>query len=118
MNYPALSRDVRVVRGLHGLQLYANESWVDYMTSIFPVTGDLADNQVLWKAAGDLSDRLLTVVPRPSDHQISVGDSAMTEDCRSHMQRFEGLYEQACRNLAKRTLKDTKYVLEGRGAFS
>ncbi len=100
---PNLDRDIRVVRGLYGFHLYANEFWVDYLLSIGTSDPDFerSDNE-LRKMLVKLN-QTLGIHP-----QLATVDSLDKEplDQRLHcLEPFDRLHRSAIAVLRARRLK-------------
>jgi hypothetical protein len=98
--FPSHDRALRVLKGLHGFHVYANEYWVDYVLYALS-SGDSPDQfpelagilQLLSDKIASLGGVLLTLDER----------AALSENSLSSIKGYPGLYQSAIIALQART---------------
>ena len=95
---------LRVVKGLHGLHVYATEYWTEYLLSHAASAGGLDTNSSLFALAYRLADRLEETVNPTTTKEVD-SESRMLDERLITLRQYITLYRQVERALKARSLK-------------
>lgn len=84
---------MRVLKGLHGFHIYANQYWVDYVLNIFSSN---SQQQVcnLTTTLQNLSNAL-DMLGGLSEPSKNTGELAVSENCLDRIKKYPGLHKNA-----------------------
>jgi hypothetical protein len=102
--YDSSVRSLRVLKGLYGFFVYANEYWVDYILSIVRSHGTLSQPPLLSLVVNDLSVKLDSLGESSSSLE-NVEDFMQPENGLGLLKSYKGLYENARAVLKARSRK-------------
>jgi hypothetical protein len=103
-DYASSARSLRVLKGLHGFHVYANEYWVDYILSIVTLHDTLRKPPLLSLVANDLS-RKLESLDKSYNALDNKEDSIPSEQGLDLLKEYKGLYACAKAALEARSRK-------------
>lgn len=86
--YSDSARSLRVLKGVHGFHIYANEFWVDYLTSLIQGEGHLPEHPSLIIAMNELSKKLCFMNGLSGIYD----DTSSSQFGIDHLRPFKGLY--------------------------
>jgi hypothetical protein len=103
-DYSCSVRSLRVLKGLHGFHVYANEHWVDYILSIVKSQDALRQPPLLSLVVNDLSRKLDSLRESPNRLE-NKDDSMLSENGLDILKEYKGLYASARAALEARSSK-------------
>jgi hypothetical protein len=115
-DYPNSVRSLRVLKGLYGFHVYANEYWVDYILSIVKSHSALSQPPLLSLVVNDLSVKLESLGKSPNSLE-NEDDSMPSEGGLDLLKGYKGLYESARAALEARSRKRSGDEI-GKGGMS
>lgn len=102
--YPEQSKAFRVVKGIHGLHLYATEYWTEYLLSEARRAGGIgSESNSVFRLAQQLADKLETVAPSSPHHNDS--DPGVSEERLLLLGQHEALQKHVKRSLKSITIE-------------
>ncbi|PON29052.1 NACHT domain-containing protein [Trichoderma gamsii] len=109
-SYNKFARYLRVVKGVHGLHVYATEYWTDYLLSSAKYTSGLEGDSTMFSLACQMAEKLnLTAGTSTIEHfeaKSSVHDEILT--C---LQKYPVLYQQVRVALGARSIRRLEHEL-------
>lgn len=102
--YDGSGRSLRVLKGLYGFFVYANEYWVDYILSIVKSHGALSQPPLLSSVVNDLSVKLDRLGKSSSSFENGE-EPTQSENGLGLLKEYKGLYENAKAALEARSRK-------------
>ncbi|KAH6663538.1 hypothetical protein B0J14DRAFT_683261 [Halenospora varia] len=102
-DYPSSARSLRVLKGLHGFYVYANEYWVDYILSVVTSQDALSQPSLLSLVVNDLSGKLDSL--SESSNALDNEDLMPSEMGLDLLKGYKGLYASARAALKARSRK-------------
>ncbi|KAH7360362.1 NACHT domain protein [Rhexocercosporidium sp. MPI-PUGE-AT-0058] len=109
--YPDALRSLRVIKGLHGFHLYANEYWVEYIISLIRSHDAFSQYTALPKAIHDLSEKL-DGLGEYSNVFESNEDLKLSDQGLDALKGYRGLYANARIALVARSKKELRDEFE------
>ena len=102
--YQEHSKYVQVVKGLHGLHLYATKYWTEYLLCIAASTGGINIDSPLFALASRLADKLNETVQSTTSTVVDSQSNSIDERLK-FLQHHKALYKLIGEALKARSLK-------------
>jgi len=107
--YPEHSMAFRVIKGIHGLHVYATEYWTEYLLSEASRHGGISSDTCVFRLARQLANKLDTRAP--SDILIGQPDSCELDERLLLLGQHQTLQNHVKRSLGSRTAKQLEHEL-------
>ena len=108
--YPEHSRAYRVIKGIHGLHVYATEYWTEYLLLEASRHGGISSDTCAFRLARQLANKLDTRAP--SDVPISKPDPCDLDERLLLLGQHQTLQKYVKRSLGARTMKQLEHELQ------
>lgn len=100
------TRTLRIVKGLHGLHIYANQFWLEYLLDTVSTSSCLVEDSPLYHAATKLAQSLWTQQNMTMCSSSGVSESATIRDTRlQFLKEHDMIYEMAKIELGARVTR-------------
>ncbi|KAL7964170.1 hypothetical protein HDV63DRAFT_398832 [Trichoderma sp. SZMC 28014] len=100
----------RIVKGMHGLHVYATEYWTDYLLSSAKEIGELEENSTFFLLACQMADKL-KLIPDLTVVEQKETQSGVQDDRLVYLQQYPILYNQVKASLGARSIKQLEHEL-------
>lgn len=100
-SYPENMRFLRVLKGFHGLHLYASEHWVEYILSIAASDGGLDTGSSFFSRSQELASAL-NFTDTSFDR---ITDRSLLDGRLCYIEKYPGLWNAVTAILAEKTAK-------------
>jgi hypothetical protein len=108
--YPEHSKSLRVIKGIHGLHVYATEYWTDYLLSEASRHGGISSNTCCFRLARHVASKLEEFAP--SNVQQGESDPGHSDDRLLLLGQHETLRKHVKRSLHSRTIEQLERELQ------
>lgn len=118
VNEPCRDNYRRLVKGLHGLHVYATEYWTEYLLCIAQSTNGLDPTSSVFRAVSELASRLHLVFGHLASQDVEgVGSESVTDARVMLLQQHSAIYKIVRTALQARSLKQLELELDGECAI-
>lgn len=100
----------RVIKGIHGLHVYATEYWTEYLLSEASRHGGISSDTCVFRLARQLANKLDTRAP--SDILIGEPDPCELDERLLLLGQHQTLQNHVKRSLGSRTAKQLEHELQ------
>ena len=112
------ARIVRIVKGLHGLHIYANHFWLDSFLDAVSTDPGLTEGSPLYHAAQELASSLGAQPGLPPCSTSASSESMGRRESRlQHLKDHGVIYEMARKELGKRVTRTELLVTQNGGSY-